>query len=213
MDVDIAVMYSATGNVHALANAVADGARGEGAEVPMRRVDGRVDGLALPAAIDANPAWLAHLDAVPDVRLASLDDLRWAGGIAFGTPTRFRDVASQLKQFIDTTGPLWAEGAPAAKAVTGFTPIFNTHGGNEWTLLALYNTMYRWGAVIVRPRYTSPACTGPVGTRAAPCTRRTAARRPTPHSPLPTTREPAWRASRPRSISSARTQRIPSSRR
>ena len=159
MGVDIAVIYSATGNAHALANAVADGARGEGAEVPVRRAEE----LALPAAIDANPGWRAHFDAVPDVRIPSLDDPRWADGNAFGTPTRFRIVESQLKQFIDTTGPLWAEGALAAEAVTGFTSAENTHGGNQSTLLALYNKMYHWGAVIVPPGYTSLALHGAGG--------------------------------------------------
>ena len=61
----------------------------------------------------------ARLVAVADVPLASLDDLRWEDGIAFGTPTRFGNVASQMKQFIATQGPLWAEGALADKAVTG----------------------------------------------------------------------------------------------
>ncbi len=100
---------------------------------------------------------------VTDVPTASLEHLRWADGIAFGSPTRFGNIASQLKQFIDTTGPLWAEGALADKAVTGFTSAINPHGGNESTLLALYNTMYHWGAVMVPPGYTNPVVYGPGG--------------------------------------------------
>jgi NAD(P)H dehydrogenase (quinone) len=152
MSTNIAVIYySATGNVHALAEAVADGARDTGADVRLRRVAE----LAPAAAIDANPAWRANVERTQGVPLADIEDLRWANGIAFGSPTRFGNIASQLKQFIDTTGPLWAEGALADKAVTAFTSAINVHGGNETTLLALYNTMYHWGSIIVPPGYTN----------------------------------------------------------
>lgn len=151
MSSNIAVIYySATGNVHALAQAVAEGAEKAGAEVRLRRVAE----LAPEQAINANPAWRAHADATADVPVASYDDLRWADAYAFGTPTRFGNVAAQLKQFIDTTGPLWQAGELTDKAVTAFTSAMNTHGGNESTLLALYNTMYHWGAIIVPAGYT-----------------------------------------------------------
>jgi NAD(P)H dehydrogenase (quinone) len=144
------IYYSATGNVHTLAQAVADGARDAGAAVRLRRVAE----LAPDHAIDSNPAWRAHHDATAHEPTATLDDLHWADAYAFGTPTRFGNIAAQLKQFIDTTSALWAQGVLANKAVTGFTSAINTHGGNESTLLALYNTMYHWGAVIVPPGYT-----------------------------------------------------------
>lgn len=144
------IYYSATGNVHALALAVAEGARETGADVRVRRVPE----LAPEAAIDSNPAWRAHVDEVRDDPVATHEDLRWADAMALGTPARFGNVAAQLKQFIDTTGPLWAEGVMADKTVTAFTSAINRHGGNETTLLALYNTMYHWGAVIVPPGYT-----------------------------------------------------------
>jgi NAD(P)H dehydrogenase (quinone) len=149
------IYYSATGNVHALALAVAQGASEVGADVRVRRVPE----LAPDHAIDSNPAWRAHLDAVDGEPIATVDDLRWADALALGSPTRFGNIAAQLKQFIDTTGPLWAEGAIADKAVTAFTSAVNRHGGNESTLLALYNTMYHWGAVIVPPGYTDPSTT------------------------------------------------------
>jgi NAD(P)H dehydrogenase (quinone) len=158
------IYYSATGNVHGLAQAVAAGASDAGADVRLRRVAE----LAPDAAIDANPAWRAHADATADVPIATHDDLRWADGLAFGTPTRFGNVSAQLKEFIDTTGPLWARGELADKVVTGFTSAINPHGGNESTLLALYNTMYHWGAIIVPPGYTDaavyPAGGNPYGT-------------------------------------------------
>jgi NAD(P)H dehydrogenase (quinone) len=147
------VYYSATGNVHALAEAVADGARETGAQVRLRRVPE----LAPESAIDSNPAWRAHADATADVPIASHDDLRWADAFAFGTPTRYGNVAAQLKEFLDTTAGLWASGELSDKAATGFTSAINNHGGNESTLLALYNTMYHWGAIVVPTGYTHPA--------------------------------------------------------
>lgn len=144
------IYYSSTGNVHALAEAVADGATDAGAEVRLRKVAE----LAPAEAIDSNPQWRAHLDATADIPEATHDDLRWADAFAFGTPTRYGNVSSQLKQFLDTTAPLWAAGELSDKPATAFTSAINKHGGNESTLLALYNTMYHWGAIVVAPGYT-----------------------------------------------------------
>jgi NAD(P)H dehydrogenase (quinone) len=146
------VYYSSTGNVHQLATALAEGAEKAGAEVRLRRVAE----LAPDSAIDANPAWRQHVDAVQDVPVATLDDLSWADAYAFGSPTRYGNIAAQLKQFIDTTGPLWQQGILAGKPATGFTSAYNRHGGNESTTLALYNTFHHWGSIIVTPGYTSP---------------------------------------------------------
>jgi NAD(P)H dehydrogenase (quinone) len=154
MSVNVAaIYYSATGNVHALAEALAEGAAEAGADVRLRRVEE----LAPDAAIDSNPAWRRHADATADIPVATHDDLRWADAYAFGTPTRYGNVSSQLKQFIDTTAGLWAAGELADKPATAFTSAINRHGGNESTLLALYNTMHHWGSVIVPPGYTDQA--------------------------------------------------------
>ena len=66
-------------------------------------------------------------------------------------------MAAQLKQFLDTTGGLWAQGKLANKVVAGFTSASNDHGGQESTLLALYNSFYHWGSFIVPPGYTADA--------------------------------------------------------
>jgi NAD(P)H dehydrogenase (quinone) len=152
MTVHIAVIYySATGNVHRLAEAVAEGAKSTGADVRLRRAAE----LAPTAAIDANPAWRQHVAATNDVvPEAALEDLEWADGYALGTPTRFGNVAAQLKQFIDQTGPLWMSGRLADKPATSFTSAINRHGGQESTILALNNVFYHWGAIIVAPGYT-----------------------------------------------------------
>ncbi|MFS4091487.1 NAD(P)H:quinone oxidoreductase [Streptomyces sp. AF1A] len=151
MTVKVAVIYySATGNVHALAQAVAEGAEKAGAEVRLRRVPE----LAPDEAIDANPAWRNHVEAGKDTDVATLEDLEWADAYALGSPTRYGNVAAQLKQFIDTTGALWQQAVMANKPATAFTSAHNTHGGNESTLLALYNCFHHWGSVIVSPGYT-----------------------------------------------------------
>jgi NAD(P)H dehydrogenase (quinone) len=71
----------------------------------------RVAELAPAQAVAANRPWAAHTAAVAHLPVAAHDDLRWADGFAFGTPSRFGAPAAQLKQFIDTTGGLWVEGA------------------------------------------------------------------------------------------------------
>lgn len=161
MGVRVAVIYySATGNVHALASAVAEGALGRGAEVRLRRVAE----LAPDTAIDSNPAWRAHADATHDnVPEATLEDLEWATAYAFGTPTRFGNVASQLKQFIDLTGGLWQAGVFHSKPATSFTSAMNRHGGQESTILSLNNVFYHWGCLIVPPGYTDPLLYGAGG--------------------------------------------------
>ncbi|WP_433227584.1 NAD(P)H:quinone oxidoreductase [Actinomadura formosensis] len=143
------IYYSSTGNVHSIAEAVARGAESAGAEVRLRRVPE----LAPDSVIDTNPAWRAHIEATAHIEEATLDDLRWADGYAFGTPTRFGNVASQLKQYLDTTGGLWHEGVMVGKAATGFTSSYETHGGQETTLVALYNVMHHWGSIIVPTGY------------------------------------------------------------
>ncbi|ROP55886.1 NAD(P)H:quinone oxidoreductase [Streptomyces sp. PanSC9] len=154
MSVRVAVVYySATGNVHQLAQAVAEGVASRNAEVRLRRVQE----LAPDTAIDANPAWRSHVDATKhEVPEATLDDLDWATAYAFGTPTRFGNVASQLKQFIDRTGRQWQAGVFHNKPATSFTSAMNRHGGQESTLLSLNNVFYHWGCIIVPPGYTDP---------------------------------------------------------
>ncbi|MFG6196976.1 NAD(P)H:quinone oxidoreductase [Nonomuraea sp. JJY05] len=151
--VNVAIIYySATGTVHALARAAAEGAEKAGAHVRLRKVAE----TAPPAAISANPAWGRHLQDTADVAEAGLDDLAWADAVLFGTPTRFGNPASQLRAFIDTTGSLWFQGKLANKVYSAFTASNTAHGGQESTILALGNTFYHWGGIIVPPGYTDP---------------------------------------------------------
>ncbi|MCD2188742.1 NAD(P)H:quinone oxidoreductase [Actinomycetospora soli] len=145
------VFYSATGNVAALAEALAEGARGEGAEVRVRPVAER----APREAIEANRRWKAWVDDNPYDTVASLDDLEWADGIALGSPTRFGGAAEQLKSFLDTTGGLWAQGKLANKVGTSFTSASTGHGGLETTTVAMNMTFYHWGTLIMPLGYAA----------------------------------------------------------
>jgi NAD(P)H dehydrogenase (quinone) len=147
------IYYSATGNTHKLAGAIAEGAEAFGAEVRIRNVPE----LAPPEAIQSNEAWAQHVAETSSTTVeATLDDLEWAHGAAFGSPTRFGLVSSQLKQFLDQTGPLWSAGKLIDKPMTAFTGASTAHGGHETTISSLFNVFVSWGSLIVPLGYTSP---------------------------------------------------------
>lgn len=153
MSVKVAVIYySATGNVYKLAQAIKEGAEEADAEVRLRKVHE----LAPEEAVKSNQGWYDHALMTEDVPEASMDDLEWADAYLFGTPTRFGNVSAQLKQFLDQTGGLWFQGKLADKVVSGFTSAQNAHGGQESTLLSMYNVFMHWGAILVTPGYTDP---------------------------------------------------------
>jgi NAD(P)H dehydrogenase (quinone) len=154
VSVNIAVIYySSTGNVYRLARAVEQGAAEAGATVRLRKVAE----LASDSVLSGHPTWQAHLRDTAEIPEASLDDLSWAHGYVFGTPTRFGNVASQLRQFLDTTSGLWSAGQLANKPASGFTCSASPHGGQETTLLSMYQTFMHWGSIIVPMGYTDPA--------------------------------------------------------
>ncbi|GAA1107176.1 NAD(P)H:quinone oxidoreductase [Nocardiopsis composta] len=144
------IYYSSTGTISAIAREIADAAEKEGAEVRLRKAAE----LAPEAAVQSNPAWAANAEATKDVAEAAADDVVWADAVVFGSPTRYGNVAAQLKQFIDTLGPQWAQGLLADKVYSGFASSSTRHGGQESTLLALSNTFYHFGGIIVPPGYT-----------------------------------------------------------
>jgi len=146
------VYYSSTGTIHGMAERIAQAGEKAGAEVRLRQVAE----LAPEEAIASNAAWSQHFDRTKNEPRATADDIVWADAVLFGTPTRYGNVASQLKQFLDTLGPQWGQGLLADKAYAGFTASMTAHGGQESTLLALYNTIYHFGGVVVAPGYTDP---------------------------------------------------------
>ena len=151
MSVKLAVIYySSTGTVDAMARRAASTAEKAGAEVRLRHVEE----LAPDDIIDGVAEWRRHVDDTAGETKAVPDDIVWADAVLFGSPTRFGNVASQLKQYLDTLGPQWGEGRLADKVYAGFTAAKTNHGGQESTLLALYNTIYHFGGILVPPGYT-----------------------------------------------------------
>ncbi|MGY3680785.1 NAD(P)H:quinone oxidoreductase [Streptomyces sp. TE33382] len=151
--VNVAVIYySSTGTVATIARAITRDAEKAGAEVRLRRAGE----LAPQAAIDSNPAWAANVKATEGIPEVTPDDMLWADAVIFGSPTRYGNITAQLKQFIDTLGGLWLAGRLADKVYSGFTSSATAHGGQESTLLALYNTIHHFGGILVAPGYTDP---------------------------------------------------------
>lgn len=151
MSIKLAVIYySSTGTNYKLAQWAKEGAQELGAEVRVLKVPE----LAPQAAIDSNPAWQAHAEATKDVPLVSLADLEWADAYIFSVPTRFGNMAAQMRQFLDTTGGLWFQGKLTNKVVSAMSSAQNRHGGQEATILGLYTNMFHWGAIVAAPGYT-----------------------------------------------------------
>jgi len=144
------IYYSATGHGTTMAKRVAEAAEKAGAEVRVRHVAETRD----PASFAANPAWTANYEANKDLPAATGDDIVWADAVIFGSPTRFGSVTSQLREFLDSLGGLWAEGKLADKVYAAFTSTNTAHGGQETTLLTLYVTLMHFGGIIVPPGYT-----------------------------------------------------------
>lgn len=145
------VFDSRYGNVHRLAEAVAEGAgQVEGAEVKLARAK-----VIEPEAIIAkNERWQAAHDKFVQLPEVTLDDFRWADAVIMGSPTRFGNMSAPLKAVVDTWGSLWMEGALIGKVGAAFTSTSSMHGGNEATLLTMMLPMFHQGMIIVGVPYS-----------------------------------------------------------
>jgi NAD(P)H dehydrogenase (quinone) len=146
--------YSRAGAVEAMANAVAEGARAQGAEVRLRRAREFVG----PEVMALAPGWAeaaARMNALYEAPTA--DDAEWADAIILGTPTRFGGVAAEVKAYIDSLGGLWFQGKLNGKAGAVFGSTSSAHGGNESTLISLFNPLAHLGLIIVPTGYADPA--------------------------------------------------------
>ncbi|WP_212963831.1 NAD(P)H:quinone oxidoreductase type IV [Siminovitchia fordii] len=153
------IFYSMGGTNYQLAKWAEQGAKEAGAEVKVLKVQE----LAPESVIERNEAWKATVDATKDVPVATSDDIEWADAIIFSVPTRFGNMPSQMKQFLDIQGGLWASGKTVNKVVSAMTSAQNPHGGQEATLLSLYTSMMHWGAIIATPGYTDQVLFGAGG--------------------------------------------------
>ena len=153
------IFYSMGGTNYQLAKWAEEGAKELGAEVKVLKVQE----LAPDSIIEKNEVWKNTVEATKDVPIATGDDIEWADAVIFSVPTRFGNMPSQMKQFLDIQGGLWATGKTVNKVVSAMTSAQNPHGGQEATLLSLYTSMMHWGAIIAAPGYTDPVLFGAGG--------------------------------------------------
>ena len=145
--------YSRNGSTEALAKALAEGAEAAGAAVRLRRARDIVG----PEVMAQVPGWAdsaRRMDALYAAPTA--DDIEWADGIVFGTPTRYGNTTAELKAYIDSLGGVWFQGKFNGKAGSAFCATMGTHGGAESTVLSLYNVMAHLGLIIVPTGYADP---------------------------------------------------------
>jgi NAD(P)H dehydrogenase (quinone) len=146
--------YSRNGSTEKMALAVSEGALAEGADVRLRRAADIVG----PEVMAKAPGWAensARLHAAYGP--PTIEDAEWADAIIFGTPTRFGNAAAELKAYIDSLGGLWFQGKLNGKVGSAFTSTSTPHGGNETTILSLYNPLAHLGFIIVPTGYLDPA--------------------------------------------------------
>ena len=146
--------YSRGGVTEALAKEIAAGAEAAGATVRLRRAREVVG----PEVMAQAPGWAENAARMNEAYPApTAEDATWADAIVFGSPTRFGSSSSELKAYIDSLGGLWFGGKLNGKAGSTFTSTSSPHGGNESTLISLYNPMAHLGLIIVPLGYADPA--------------------------------------------------------
>lgn len=136
----LVLYYSAYGHIEKMAYAVAEGARSAGADVDVKRV---------PELVPEEVAKASHYKIDQAAPVATVEELVEYDAIIFGAGTRYGTVASQLRNFIDQTGGLWAKGKLVGKIGSAFTSSATQHGGQESTILGLIPTMMHHGMVVV----------------------------------------------------------------
>jgi len=149
------IFYSMYGHVYRMAEAIAAGAREvAGVEVMLLQAAELV-----PDEILEKSGAKTARKAFAHVPLASVDQLPDADAIIFGTPTRFGNMAAQMRNFLDQTGGLWARGALVGKVGSVFTSTATQHGGQETTITSFHSALLHHGMIIVRVPYTAQGLT------------------------------------------------------
>lgn len=146
------VFYSTYGHVYQLAQAIADGASGvDGADANLYQV-----AETLPDEVLKKMGALEARKAFADVPQATTDVLAEADAVVFGTPTRFGNMAAQMRTFLDSTGGLWKKGALVGKVGSVFASTATQHGGQETTITSFHTTLLHHGMVVVGVPYSCP---------------------------------------------------------
>jgi NAD(P)H dehydrogenase (quinone) len=139
------VFYSLYGHVYKMAEAIAAGVKEvAGAEPVLRRVPETLSDEIL-GKMGASEAQ----KMMKDIPICTVDELKEADAIIFGTPTRFGNMIGQMRQFLDGTGQLWAQGALVGKVGSVFASSATQHGGQESTILSFHTTLLHHGMVVV----------------------------------------------------------------
>jgi NAD(P)H dehydrogenase (quinone) len=146
------IFYSMYGHIYRMAEAIAEGAgQVAGAEVSVFQVAELVPEAALErTGAAAARAAFAHIPIAQPQQLADAD------AVLFGTPTRFGNMAAQMRNFLDQTGGLWAKGALVGKVGSVFASTGTQHGGQETTITSFHTTLLHHGMIIVGVPYTCP---------------------------------------------------------
>jgi NAD(P)H dehydrogenase (quinone) len=143
----LVTFYSTYGHIHRMARAVVEGAESVAdTAVRLRRIPELEEARK---ALSAQDAYVRAQQGQAEIPAVTHDDLRWADGIAWGTPTRYGNMSAQMKQFIDTTGGLWLKGELEDKATGIFTSTATIHGGQETTILTALVPLIHLGMVFV----------------------------------------------------------------
>ena len=145
------IFYSMYGHVYKMAKAIAEGAKQAGADVSLYQVPE----LAPDAVLEKMGAKAARA-AFAEVPIATVDQMADADAIIFGTPTRFGNMAAQMRNFLDQTGPLWQKGALVGKVGSVFASTGTQHGGQETTITSFHSTLLHHGMIIVGVPYSEP---------------------------------------------------------
>ena len=141
----LVLYYSSYGHIEAMAKAVAEGVQSAGAEVDVKRV---------PELVPEDVAKASHFKLDQEAPIATPSELAAYDAIIFGCGTRYGTMASQMRNFIDQTGGLWASGALVGKVGSAFTSSATQHGGQESTLLGFIPTLLHHGMVVVGLPYS-----------------------------------------------------------
>jgi NAD(P)H dehydrogenase (quinone) len=149
------VFYSMFGHVYRMAEAIVEGAKQvPGAEVSLYQVPELLsDDILEKYGAQAAKAALAKIPVAKPEQLADAD------AILFGTPTRFGNMAAQMRFFLDQTAPLWRKGALVGKVGSVFASTGTQHGGQETTITSFHTTLLHQGMIIVGVPYTEPGLT------------------------------------------------------
>jgi NAD(P)H dehydrogenase (quinone) len=141
----LVLYYSSYGHIETMASAIADGVRAAGADATIKRV---------PELVPEDVAQRSGMKTAQPAPVAAVEELADYDAVIFGTPTRFGNMAAQMRNFLDQSGALWMRGALIGKVGSVFASAATQHGGHETTITSFHTTLLHHGMVIVGLPYS-----------------------------------------------------------